>query len=273
MHDGLITEFKARLAELVALMPTASNVAGRVQVRAYVVNWLERLRFEIREVGDDFGGRIVIAERAGPGLRLGLCAHYDVEEAGDGWDTPPFEVTQLGRRLVGRGVADNLGPLVLRLLVLERLGAPTLPLVFIIQGEEEVDSPSAHALFPMLAGLDVDLWVEETGYFELDGTQRLLVRDLTPLCESLVAAIELDAVTAGRLVVRHDRYLNKAFGQARCPFLTHLVAGGPYLAIGPNDPGSRIHQSRESLNIDNLDLSARQFATLVSAGGKVEPCG
>lgn len=261
--------FIHELEALSRLVPTASNPAGRDAVRTKLVAWFESLGFGVREVGADAGSRVVVAVRQGQGLSLGLCGHYDVEEAGPGWETPPFVPTRVGDRVVGRGVADNLGPLVMRLMALERLGAPTAHLCFILQGEEETGSPLAHELFPSLDLPRVDLWVEETGYFETDGTQRLLTRDLDEPAEVLVAAVERDAIATGRGVVRHSRYLNKAFGETRCPFLTHLVRGSPYVALGPNDPHSHIHRSGESLPLGNLPLAMRQFQTLVTVAAEV----
>jgi len=269
MRDRMTERFVDTVGALVALAPTATNPAGRSAVRARIVGWLGSLGFTVREVGDDPSCRVVVAERPGRGARLALCGHYDVEEPGEGWRTSPFTLTREGDRVFGRGVADNLGPLVSRLLTLDRLSDQTAPLLFVLQGEEETGSPLAHEVFPRLDLPEVGLWVEETGYFEQDGTQRLLARDLDPNGLALASAVEQEAVAAGRDVVRHERCLNKAFGESRCPFLTHLVRGRPYLAVGPNDPASNIHQPMESLSLANLPLAMRQFETLVTRAAEV----
>ena len=80
------------------------------------------------------------------------------------------------------------------------------------------------------------------------------------VAQAAEAAVEAE----GRGVERHQRYLNKAFGQHRCPFLTHLAAGRPYLAMGPNDPLSRIHESDESLPLDTLGVHMRPFNALLT---------
>ena len=261
-----LQRFTEVLDHLVRLAPTPSNPAGRHAVRDYLIGWFIRLGFDITEHGDDPASRVVIASRAGQGLRLGLCGHYDVEEAGEGWPTPPFELTQHEGRLLGRGVADNLGPLVLRLLVLEALGrdTPTAPLLWVLQGEEETGSPVAHALYPALPWPQVDLWIEETGYFERDGSQRFLARDLDATGQCVVDVLAAVARQARRGFAIHSRYLNKAFGESRCPFLTHLVAGQPYIALGPNDPDSRIHRDGESLALDNVGFAMAQFQALLT---------
>ncbi len=66
------------------------------------------------------------------------------------WDTPPFELTERDGRLYGRGASDDKGEFVSRLAGLralrERHGG-TLPLKvkWLVEGEEEVGSPSLEA--------------------------------------------------------------------------------------------------------------------------------
>lgn len=117
-------------------------------------------------------------------------------------------------------------------------GAAQLPsLVWVLQGEEEIGSPAAHAIYPELRLPPVSLWLEETGYFELDGRQRVLVRRPSPVTTAWVdAALEL-ATAMQRGVELHDRYLNKAFGTHRCPFLTHLVGDATTSRSAPTTRG------------------------------------
>ena len=42
-------------------------------------------------------------------------------------------------------------------------------------------------------------------------------------------------------------YLNKAFGQNKCPYLNHIVKDNPYLGIGPNDDFTGVHAPNESI--------------------------
>lgn len=256
------------IAPWVAAKPTAQGIEGLSWVREQISAWLVRLGFEV-----DARARHpspLVAARPGKGrLRLGLIGHYDVEQAGGGWSYPPLEVTRAGGRIFGRGLADNLGPLWLRLAALQGLEQASPSLLMVLQGEEEIGSPTAHGVFPGLSLPHVDLWLEETGYFELDGSQRLLARNLDAVTEALVREVERIASEHGRGSRRHDRFLNKAFGADRCPFLTHLVGDRPYLAIGPNDPASAIHRPDESIPEQNLEITVCQLRALLGAAAEV----
>ena len=55
---------------------------------------------------DGYAGEIVLGE----GERsVGILCHLDVVPAGDGWNYPPFKLTENGGRLYGRGVVDDKG--------------------------------------------------------------------------------------------------------------------------------------------------------------------
>ena len=54
---------------------------------------------------------IVITANTGPEpAKMGILAHVDVVDAGDGWDTDPFNMTIKDDRIYGRGALDNKGP-------------------------------------------------------------------------------------------------------------------------------------------------------------------
>jgi len=93
---------------------------------------------------------IVLGRRAGPAEwpHVVIYGHYDVQPADplDQWTTPPFEPAVRDGRLFARGAADNKGPHTVGILALTRLLArrPDLPLrvTFLLEGEEEIGSPS-----------------------------------------------------------------------------------------------------------------------------------
>ncbi len=77
-----------------------------------------------------------------------LYNHYDVQppEPLDLWTAPPFEVRRDGDRLFGRGISDNKGHLISRLLAIRALqhangGKLPVTVKFLIEGDEEVGSP------------------------------------------------------------------------------------------------------------------------------------
>src|SRR5207248_10483667 len=77
-----------------------------------------------------------------------ISGHYDVQPADplNLWQTPAFEPTVVGNRLFARGAADNKGPLTTIIAAVAQLleRDPKFPLriTFLIEGEEEIGSPS-----------------------------------------------------------------------------------------------------------------------------------
>lgn len=100
------------------------------------------------------GAPAVVARRPAPegAPTVLLYAHHDVQPPGDPatWDTDPFEPTQVGERLFGRGAADDKAGIVAHLGALRALGVPDgadLPVgvTVFLEGEEESGSPSFRA--------------------------------------------------------------------------------------------------------------------------------
>lgn len=73
-----------------------------------------------------------------------LYAHHDVQPPGEtGWDTEPFEPTQVGERLYGRGVADDKAGVMAHVAALRAHGGrPPVGVTVFVEGEEEVGSES-----------------------------------------------------------------------------------------------------------------------------------
>lgn len=74
-----------------------------------------------------------------------LYAHADVQPTGPlkEWTSPPFEPTVRAGRLYGRGVADDKAGVAMHLAVLRALGGkPPVGVVLLVEGEEEIDSPT-----------------------------------------------------------------------------------------------------------------------------------
>jgi acetylornithine deacetylase/succinyl-diaminopimelate desuccinylase-like protein len=77
-----------------------------------------------------------------------IYGHYDVQPPDplDKWISPPFEPQVRDGRLYGRGVSDDKGPMLIPIKVaqafFETSGALPINVKFLIEGEEEIGSPS-----------------------------------------------------------------------------------------------------------------------------------
>jgi acetylornithine deacetylase/succinyl-diaminopimelate desuccinylase-like protein len=106
------------------------------------------------EVVDTPRHPVVIARRDGPPSwpHVVIYGHYDVQPPDplELWESPAFEPILRGTRLYGRGAADNKAPLMVHVTAVARLleESPDLPLriTFLIEGEEEIGSPSLPAV-------------------------------------------------------------------------------------------------------------------------------
>jgi acetylornithine deacetylase/succinyl-diaminopimelate desuccinylase-like protein len=99
------------------------------------------------------GQPVVVASnerRAGRKTVL-IYGHYDVQPADplDLWDSPPFEPVIRGGKIYGRGSSDNKGQILAHILgveeTLRKKGDLPVNLIFLIEGEEEIGSPSLGA--------------------------------------------------------------------------------------------------------------------------------
>ena len=122
---------------------------GMDGARAFLSDLLRDSGFEVEEIETPLHP-IILAERDGrpEWPHVVIYGHYDVQPVDPlaGWDSDPFHPEVRGERLYGRGAADNKGPFLVHLAAVTNLLAreSELPLriTFLIEGEEEIGSPS-----------------------------------------------------------------------------------------------------------------------------------
>jgi acetylornithine deacetylase/succinyl-diaminopimelate desuccinylase-like protein len=138
------------LEDLVRIQSVSADPAraGEVQRSAEAVKGLfeaEGCTASIVSALPDGGAPAVIAHKAGPegAPTVLLYAHHDVQPENNhaDWDSPPFEPTDRGDRLSGRGAADDKAGIMAHIAALRIFGddLPVSVTAFIV-GEEEVGS-------------------------------------------------------------------------------------------------------------------------------------
>lgn len=251
------------LTHLAALMHLDTSRPGPDRERAVslVVDHLARLGFAVELREEQELAPVIIARRlpvgAGRG-RVVIYNHYDAVAGLTPW-------REEGGRIHGSGVADNKGPLAIRLAALER--APRTPeILWLIQGEEESGSDNARRVFPeLLSGLSADLFIDESGWFDADGTQRILAcrrkRDgAFTTADAWLAALVDHLASAAPWPSRVEaRTLDKRFVPGGCAFHAALPEGARYLSIGPLDGMTRIHSAEESIARAAIEPAIAQF--------------
>ncbi len=123
--------------------------AGMRGAQEFVSGLLGSMGFAVEVVKTDLHP-IILGHRGGDASwpHVIIYGHYDVQPADPLhlWQSPAFEPTIRGHRMYGRGAADNKGPLLTHLAAVAQLleQHPALPLriTFLVEGEEEMGSPS-----------------------------------------------------------------------------------------------------------------------------------
>ena len=133
--------------------------AGMRGAQEFVSNLLGSMGFKVEVVPTGLHP-IVFAQRGGDPSwpHVVIYGHYDVQPADplNLWQSPAFEPTIRGNRIYGRGAADNKGPLLTNIAAVARLleKNPKVPLriTFLVEGEEEMGSPSFPAFLEKFQG-------------------------------------------------------------------------------------------------------------------------
>ncbi|AAT43671.1 M20/M25/M40 family metallo-hydrolase [Picrophilus oshimae] len=98
------------------------------------------------EIRRSTGNPVVIGRIDSRSRRIIIYNHYDVQPADplDEWKTDPFNPRMIGKRLYARGVSDNKGTLIARLIGIYQALKDKIPVstTFLYEGEEEIGSPN-----------------------------------------------------------------------------------------------------------------------------------
>ncbi len=138
--------FVDRLAELVAIDSGTGSIAGVNRVVDRCAEWLEAEGASVRRPPLEGFGDLAVADvdgRGGPGAVM-LIGHTDTVFADGTAAERPFRVD--GDHLLGPGVCDMKGGLVIGMLAIEALRATGTPfgrVTFVLDPDEEVGSPSS----------------------------------------------------------------------------------------------------------------------------------
>ncbi len=257
---ALADQAVALLGALVSLDTSAGGTGVGATVDLLCAR-LAAIGFELEAIADPGGSPLIVARRAATGGgrgRVVLYNHYDaVGEAA--------ELIERDGRLFGPGVGDNKGPLAARLVALER--APRTPaIVWLIQGQEESGSAIARGAFTRLLGeATADIFVDEAGWHDADGTQRVLActidhrGDPVPPDARLSALLDFLHAASPASMRTETRTLDKRLVPGGCAFRAALPSGARYLSIGPLDSQTRIHSPDESIARGLLEPAMTQF--------------
>jgi acetylornithine deacetylase/succinyl-diaminopimelate desuccinylase-like protein len=151
---AVMQEVRSDLEALVRIPSVSADPARAADVQRSAEATAELFRaegFDVQIVSAPQGAPAVLAHKAGPpgAPTVLLYAHHDVQPEGDHavWDSPPFEPTERGDRLYGRGAADDKAGIAAHLAAIRTVG-PDLPVsvTVFVEGEEEISSPTLDGL-------------------------------------------------------------------------------------------------------------------------------
>ncbi len=180
--DQHLDEALDELADLCRLPTVSAQGTAIDETARRVVEMLERDGFSARTLPKPPGGHpVVYAEASGASDRtLLFYNHYDVQPPDplNEWTSPPFEPVRRDGMLFGRGVSDNKGNIISRLLAIRALretgGGLPCSVKFCIEGDEEIGSPQVDPFVrENLSLLKADACVWEGGAVSWDGTPAL----------------------------------------------------------------------------------------------------
>jgi acetylornithine deacetylase len=137
--------------------PTVSSHSN-LDLIGWVQNLLTNAGFEVTRIWSPDRTKAGLFAQIGPKVAGGIClsAHSDVVPVdGQVWTRPPFQLTDEGGRIFGRGTTDMKGFLASALALAERIGTTPLsaPLSLAISYDEEIGCVGIQQMMPQLKAL------------------------------------------------------------------------------------------------------------------------
>lgn len=162
--DDVLTALDAALdghLEDLAAIAAIPSISADGDHAADVMASAEACRDLLRRIGLE-DADVVSADGGGPAVVAScdasredaptvlLYAHHDVQPVGPSWTRPPFAPSLDGDRLYGRGTADDKAGVLVHVAALaawrSARGAPPVNVRVLLEGEEEIGSPTLGAL-------------------------------------------------------------------------------------------------------------------------------
>ncbi|MBY9073898.1 dipeptidase [Nocardioides sp. WL0053] len=152
--QDVLPSVRADLEALVRIPSVSADPARKADVERSAEVTADLFRAEgfddVRILSSGGGAPAVVARRPGPegAPTVLLYAHHDVQPVGrrEDWDSEPFEPTERGDRLYGRGAADDKAGIAAHLAAIRAHGGtPPVGVTVFVEGEEEVGSPTLEA--------------------------------------------------------------------------------------------------------------------------------
>jgi acetylornithine deacetylase/succinyl-diaminopimelate desuccinylase-like protein len=144
------------LQDFIRIPSISTNPAAKADMQRaaeWLANQLHHMGISNVQIFPTTGHPVVYGESLDAGIEkptMLVYGHYDVQPAEpfELWQSPAFEPTQRGDNLYGRGASDMKGQVVATLKAIEALtltGKLPINIKFMIEGEEEIGSPSLGA--------------------------------------------------------------------------------------------------------------------------------
>lgn len=255
------------LKDFIAIPTIANDKEANQLGIEFVRSILEPLGFDFKTEGESpYYQPVIVAKytNAKSNKKVVLYGHYDVEKikGWEKWNTPPFELVEKDSRVYCRGIADNKGILLTRLLAVKEMfeaGEEIPNILWIIQGEEEVGGQTPFEVIPKLfAEFGSKIYLEETGIHKNDRTPVIFHLPKTETPPRFLDSLN-NAIYSGKAILE-NRHLNKF---SKCPFLHSIPENGYYIGFGPNDGLCNIHKDNESLDKQNLKQHKDVFKNFI----------